>query len=48
MLPEIAKNKLADFIDVFVKLDIFQWKKLNKLWKQEFNLLKTKNSCQSV
>jgi imidazolonepropionase len=31
--PEIAKNKLADFIDVFVKLDIFQWKKLNKLWK---------------
>jgi imidazolonepropionase len=34
--------KLADFIDVFVKLDIFQWKKLNKLWKQNSIWLKTK------
>jgi imidazolonepropionase len=31
MFPEIAQNKLADFIDVFVKLAIFQLKKLEQI-----------------
>jgi imidazolonepropionase-like amidohydrolase len=48
MFPEIATNKLADFIDVFCETGYFQLKKLNKLWKQNSIWLKTKNSCQSV
>jgi imidazolonepropionase-like amidohydrolase len=48
MLPVIAHEKLADYIDVFCETGFFSGRNRNHLQSRNENRIEAKNSCQSA